>query len=95
MSEFYLVYIEFFLIRHCDSDAGLQNVLLGCHVLSNCTNTLSYLDDFAIIVDDEDTKHQTSIPDKGKEVTAIHCCPTGNQEQFINNVLSSLSQLRN
>ena len=50
------VYIEFFLIQDYDSDAGLQNVLLDCHVLSNCTNDLSVL---AMIVDDEDTTQHT------------------------------------
>ena len=54
MSEFYLVYIEFFLIQDYDSDVGLQYV--SCFILGygsdDLSNTQSFVDDF---VDDEDT----------------------------------------
>ena len=61
--------------------------IIGDDVLLSC-NTHSFVDDFVSIVDDEDT-----TLDKGKEVTAPHCCSTGNQT--INHEHSfSLSQLR-
>ena len=83
MSEFYLVYIEFFLIQDDDSDVGLQYVLYL--ILKVRQQHSQFCNDFVSIVDDEDT---ITTPVKGKEVTAAQCCSTGNQEPLITNIPS-------